>query len=111
MPIIPVIGFGTYRNTVTNVMTSSDQCAPAGAGNQCRVRLQTEHTDNITGTSMSTPTTVASAAPDSGPADLRVPGREHHNQDSARGADRGTPSDPGLFQRFVDLQVDATVQS
>src|SRR5574339_76692 len=44
-----------------------DQCASAVAGNQCRVRLQTEHTDNITGTSISTPTTVASAAPDSGP--------------------------------------------
>jgi hypothetical protein len=29
--------------------------------------LQTEQTDNMTGTSMSTPTTVASAAPDSGP--------------------------------------------
>ena len=43
-------------------MASSDQCKPAGAGNQCRVRLQTEQTDNITGTSMSTPTTVASAA-------------------------------------------------
>src|SRR6478735_6064708 len=64
---MPVIGVGTRRKTVTNVMASSDQSAPTGAGNQCRVRLQTEQTDNITGTSMSTPTTVANAAPDSGP--------------------------------------------
>ena len=35
----------------------------AVAGNQCRVRWQTEHTDSMTGTSMSTPTTVANAAP------------------------------------------------
>src|SRR3970040_115212 len=64
---MPVIGLGTRRKTVTKVMASSDQCAPAGAGNQCRVRLQTEQTDNRTGTSMSTPTTVARAAPESGP--------------------------------------------
>src|SRR6476659_9019312 len=36
-------------------------------GNQCRVRLHAAHTESITGTSTSTPTTVASAAPDSGP--------------------------------------------
>src|SRR5512136_718202 len=36
-------------------------------GNQCRVRLQNEQTDNITGTSIRTPTTVASAAPEPGP--------------------------------------------
>jgi hypothetical protein len=35
--------------------------------NQCRVRLQTEQTESITGTSTKTPTTVASAAPDSAP--------------------------------------------
>jgi len=35
--------------------------------NQCRVRLHAAQTDSITGTSTSTPTTVASAAPDSGP--------------------------------------------
>src|SRR5690606_7482398 len=39
----------------------------AASGNQWRVRLHTAHTDNITGTSMSTPTIVARAAPDSGP--------------------------------------------
>src|ERR1700688_39555 len=37
------------------------------AGNQCRVRLHAAQTESITGTSTSTPTTVASAAPDSGP--------------------------------------------
>src|SRR5688572_29328594 len=37
------------------------------SGNQCRVLLQNEQTDSITGTSMSTPTTVASAAPEPGP--------------------------------------------
>ncbi len=36
-------------------------------GNQWRVRLQMEHTESMTGTSTSTPTTQASAAPDSGP--------------------------------------------
>lgn len=41
--------------------------AAAGSGNQCRVRLQTAHTESITGTSTSTPTTVASAAPEPGP--------------------------------------------
>src|ERR1022692_109867 len=38
-----------------------------GAGNQWRVRLHAAQTESITGTSTSTPTTVASAAPDSGP--------------------------------------------
>src|ERR1035438_6224321 len=38
-----------------------------GAGNQCRVRLHAAQTESITRTSTSTPTTVASAAPDSGP--------------------------------------------
>jgi arsenite-transporting ATPase len=37
------------------------------AGNQWRVRLQTAHTESITGTSTRTPTTVASAAPELGP--------------------------------------------
>src|SRR4051794_27773637 len=41
--------------------------ARTGAGNQCRVRLQAAQTESITGTSTRTPTTVASAAPDSGP--------------------------------------------
>ena len=35
--------------------------------NQPRVRLQTLHTDSITGTSTRTPTTVARAAPEEGP--------------------------------------------
>lgn len=35
--------------------------------NQCRVRLQKLHTDNMTGTSTRTPTTVASVAPDCSP--------------------------------------------
>ena len=35
--------------------------------NQPRVRLQTAQTESITGTSTRTPTTVARAAPDSGP--------------------------------------------
>ena len=64
---MPVIGFGTRRKTVTNVMASSDQCAATGAGNQCRVRLQKEQTDSITGTSISTPATVANPAAESGP--------------------------------------------
>jgi hypothetical protein len=37
------------------------------ASNQPRVRLQNAHTLSMTGTSTNTPTTVASAAPDSGP--------------------------------------------
>ena len=41
--------------------------ATSGLGNQPRVRLQNAQTDNMTGTSIKTPTTVASAAPDSGP--------------------------------------------
>src|SRR6476659_10975443 len=40
---------------------------PGAMGNQCRVLLHAAHTDSITGTSTRTPTTVASAAPDSGP--------------------------------------------
>jgi N-acetylated-alpha-linked acidic dipeptidase len=38
-----------------------------GSSNQWRVRLQTAHTESITGTSTRTPTTVASAAPEAGP--------------------------------------------
>ncbi len=41
--------------------------AARGAGNQCRVRLQNEHTDSMTRTSTRTPTTVARAAPELGP--------------------------------------------
>ncbi len=36
-------------------------------GNQCRVRLQTEQTVSITGTSTRTPSTQTRAAPGSGP--------------------------------------------
>ena len=43
------------------------QAVGVGAGNQCFVATQTRQTESMTGTSTSTPTTVASAAPDSGP--------------------------------------------
>lgn len=45
------------------------QCylAATCVGNQCLVRLQTETTVSITGTSTKTPTTQTKAAPDSGP--------------------------------------------
>ena len=39
----------------------------AAGSNQCRVATHMWQTDSITGTSTSTPTTVASAAPDPGP--------------------------------------------
>ena len=39
----------------------------AAARNQCRVRLHAAQTESITGTSTNTPTTVASAAPESAP--------------------------------------------
>src|SRR5665213_3544029 len=42
-------------------------CIACSAGNQCLVRLHAAQTDNMTGTSTKTPTTVANAAPDSGP--------------------------------------------
>jgi hypothetical protein len=42
-------------------------------------------------------------------ADLRVPGRQHHRQDAARGAHRGADPDPGLLQLVADLRADAAV--
>ena len=51
---------------ISRVYTSGTD-ASAGRGNQCRVRLQAAHTDSMTGTSTRTPTTVASAAPESAP--------------------------------------------
>ncbi len=47
--------------------TSFHALPSCGVANQPRVRLQAAQTDSITGTSTNTPTTVASAAPDSGP--------------------------------------------
>ncbi len=44
--------------------TAASDCTGA---NQCRVRLRKEQTDSMTGTSTSTPTTVARVAPDISP--------------------------------------------
>ncbi len=58
---------GAHFHSCVQGIALSPQPACASAGNQWRVRLHAAHTLSITGTSMSTPTTVASAAPDSGP--------------------------------------------
>ena len=55
------VGKGTSLNMTSSYVVAST------AANQCRVRLQTAQTESITGTSTSTPTTVASAAPEPGP--------------------------------------------
>jgi len=57
--------YGTIPRVAADGMGSPE--ASAISGNQARVRLQAAHTEGITGTSMSTPTTVAKAAPEPGP--------------------------------------------
>ena len=61
----------TFRMPATTVGFTPASLLPEeyqiSAGNQCRVRLQNEQTESMTGTSTRTPTTVASAAPDPGP--------------------------------------------
>ena len=51
----------------TRLNMASSYVVASTVANQPRVRLQTAQTESITGTSTSTPTTVARAAPDSGP--------------------------------------------
>jgi hypothetical protein len=66
--------FPVQRNRILNLFAAEDSFMSmfspqdlAADGNQCRVARHALHTDSITGTSTSTPTTVARAAPEPGP--------------------------------------------
>src|SRR5207249_6959287 len=68
-PIASVASFTSLLTPYTSRVTlyASRITHHAPCANQCFVRLQTAHTESMTGTSTRTPTTVANAAPEPGP--------------------------------------------
>src|SRR5262245_48105162 len=74
----------------------------ASGRNHCLVRLQAAHTDNMTGTSTKTPTTVASAAPDSGPKRAIAVATANSKKLLAPMRAPGAATEYGTFHNFIN---------
>src|SRR5947209_2293156 len=73
----------------------------SGTGNQWRVRLQAAQTDSMTGTSTKTPTTVASAAPDSGPNSAMAVATASSKKLEAPISAPGAATECSIFSHFI----------